>query len=158
LKPQTGTCFTCERSLSTFDARNRFVTSVLYNLPFGKGQKFIYQGLTSTLLGGWQVSAITAASSGFPLDVLDGIDQSNTGHGYDRPNAVPGVATALSEPSTGEWFNVKSVVLQPLGTSGNLGRNTVIGPGIVAIDSALLKNFNFTEHRYLQLRWEASTP
>jgi hypothetical protein len=49
----------------------------------------------------------------------------------------------------------QAFVLQPLGTWGNAGRNTVTSPGIFNIDSALLKNFNFTERYYLQLRFES---
>jgi hypothetical protein len=157
LKPQTGTCVSCERSLSIFDTRHRFVTSALYSLPFGKGRRFLNRGAGSTLAGGWQIGSIWVFSSGFPLDIVDGKDQSNTGHGYDRPNAVAGVPINLdsSQRSTGRWFNTNAAVLQPLGTWGNLGRNVAIGPGVFTADFSVLKNFNFTEQRYLQLRGEA---
>jgi hypothetical protein len=155
LKPPNGTCFTCERGLSSFDTRNRFVTSALYNLPFGKGQPFLNQGIASSVIGGWQIGAIFTVSTGFPNDITAGVDQSNTGEGYDRPNAVPGVSEKLPNPGTGEWFNTAAFALQPKGTFGNLPRNTVTGPGIFTIDSALLKNFTFTERTYLQVRFEA---
>jgi len=157
LKPPNGTCFTCERGLSSFDARNRLVISALYNLPFGRGQKFLNQGLASTLIGGWQISTIWTMSGGFPNDIQAGVDQSNTGEGYDRPNAVYGVSENLpsGQRSTAEWFNRAAFALQPKGTFGNLPRNTVTGPGIFTFDSALLKNFNFTERTYLQMRFEA---
>jgi len=123
LKPQTGTCVSCERSVSIFDTRQRFVTSVLYALPGGKGKRYFNHGLASTLIGGWQVGTIWTLSTGFPLNILDGKDQSNTGHGYDRPNVVPGQSINLdaSQRSTGKWFNTGAVVLQPLGSWGNWG-------------------------------------
>jgi len=155
LKPPNGTCFTCERGLSSFDTRNRFVTSALYNLPFGKGQPFLNHGIAGSVIGGWQVSAIFTISTGFPNDITAGVDQSNTGEGYDRPNAVQGVSEKLPNPGTGEWFNTAAFALQSKGTFGNLPRNTVTGPGIFTIDSALLKNFSFTERTYLQVRFEA---
>ena len=157
LKPQDGTCVSCERGLSIFDTRHRFVTSVLYALPFGKGRKFVNRGITSSLIGGWELGSIWTISSGFPLNVGDGKDQSNTGHGYDRPNAVPGLDINLdsSQRSTAMWFNTAAVQLQPLGTYGNLGRNIVTGPGIFTADLSSLKNFNFTERIYLQFRCEA---
>ena len=53
-----------------------------------------------------------------------------------------------------QWFNIKSVKLQTFGTFGNLGRNTIISPGIFAWDFSTLKNFNFSERTYLQFRFE----
>ena len=60
-----------------------------------------------------------------------------------------------SQRSTAQWFNVQAFALQPFGTYGNLGRNTLIGPGIFDVDFSTLKNFNFTERRYVQLRVES---
>jgi len=45
--------------------------------------------------------------------------------------------------------------LQPLGSYGNLSRNPITGPGIFGVDFSTLKNFNFTERKYLQFRFEA---
>jgi hypothetical protein len=157
LKPQDGTCVSCERGLSIFDTRQRFVSSILYALPVGKGRKYLTHGVASSLIGGWELSSIWTVSTGFPLNVSAGKDQSNTGHGYDRPNNVPGVSANLdsSARSTAEWFNIQAFALQPFGSYGNLGRNTVTGPGIFDIDFSTLKNFNLTERRYLQFRFEA---
>ncbi len=157
LKPQNGICVSCERGLSIFDTRHRFVSSVLYALPVGKGRKYFARGWAGNVIGGWELSSILTASSGFPLNISAGRDQSNTGHGYDRPNAVPGVSANLGsdQRNTGEWFNIQAFALQPFGTYGNLGRNTVTGPGIFDIDFSTLKNFNFSERRYVQLRVEA---
>jgi hypothetical protein len=157
LKPQDGTCVSCERGLSIFDTRHRFVTSVLYDLPAGKGRKYFNHGLAGGIIGGWELSSIWTVSSGFPLNIAAGADRSNTGHGYDRPNGVPGATLSLDsgQRSTEEWFNIQAVALQPLGTYGNLSRNPVIGPGIFDLDFSTLKNFNFTERKYLQFRFEA---
>jgi hypothetical protein len=157
LKPQNGTCVSCERGLSIFDTRHRFVSSILYALPVGKGRKYLTHGVAGNVIGGWELSSIWTVSTGFPLNVSTGKDQSNTGHGYDRPNNVPGVSANLDsgQRSTGEWFNIQAFALQPFGTYGNLGRNTLTGPGIFDVDFSTLKNFNFTERRYVQLRVEA---
>jgi hypothetical protein len=156
LKPQDGTCVSCERGLSIFDTRHRLVTSVLYAVPFGKGRKYLAHGIAGSLVGGWELSGIWTVSTGFPLSILSGKDQSNTGHGYDKPNAVPGASINLdaSQRSTDRWFNTSAVVLQPLGTYGNLGRNIVTSPGIFNVDFSTLKNFMFTERKYLQFRFE----
>ncbi len=149
-----GWCASCEYGLSDFDTRHRVVASVLYELPFGRGKPMLSRGIASHILGGWQVNSIVSKSSGFPIMLLDGINQANTNVGQDRPDAVLGVPSKLDNPTTGQWFNIKSVKLQKLGTFGNLGRNTVISPGIMAWDFSTLKNFNFTESAYVQFRFE----
>jgi hypothetical protein len=156
LFPQNSYCISCERGLSIFDTRHRFVTSVLYDLPFGKGRPLLNHGVQSTLLGGWELSSIFTVSTGFPLTVTTGSDRSNTGAGTDRPNAT-GEAVMLDrgQRNPNGWFNIRAFTLEPLGTWGNTGRNTVIGPGLIAWDFSTLKNFKFTESKYVQFRFEA---
>ncbi len=152
--PQTGYCVPCEYAVSDFDTRHRLVASVLYELPFGKGKPFLSHGPASTILGGWQLNSIITKSSGFPVQIVDGTNRSNSNASADRPNAVPGVSWKLDHPTTNQWFNINAFQLQPLYTYGNVGRNTVIGPGFFAWDFSTLKNFNFTERTYLQFRFE----
>ena len=152
--PQIPSCYTCEYSLSDFDSRHRFVASVLYELPFGRGKQFLNRGIASNVLGGWQVNSIVSISTGFPLEILDGNNQSNTSFGNNRPNAVLG-ASETGPKTTQEWFNIQSVQLQPFGTYGNLARNTATGPGVMSWDFSTLKNFNLNERTYVQFRFEA---
>jgi len=157
LFPQNSYCGSCEKALSVFDTRNRIVTSLLYELPFGKGKRFLnVGGIANQVIGGWNVSSIiTIQPNGFPLTVMDG-DVSNVGAGFDRPNAT-GTPTPLSRGSRNvfQWFNTGAYVQQPDFTFGNVGRNTVIGPGIVEWDFSALKDFHFTESKFLQFRFEA---
>src|SRR5204862_4488358 len=92
--PQNSLCLSCERGRSIFDARQRFVTSVLYDLPFGKGRKFLSRGIASSVIGGWELSSILSFSTGFPENISSGADRSNTAVGNDRPNAT-GISTKL---------------------------------------------------------------
>ncbi len=156
LFPQNSYCFRCERARSIFDTRHRFVSSVLYELPFGKGKQYLNHGIASAVLGGWELSSIVTLSSGFPRNVFSGKDLSNIGAGFDRPNAT-GVPADLppGQRNPQRWFNTSAFVQQPLGTFGNVGRNTVIGPGIIGWDFSTLKNFRFTETKELQFRFEA---
>jgi Carboxypeptidase regulatory-like domain len=152
--PQNGWCVRCEYGLSDFDTRHRFVSSMLFELPVGRGKRFLNHGIASTVLGGWQLNSINTISSGFPLTWRDGINQSNSNQANDRPWAIQGVGTKLDNPTTDAWFNIQSVRLQPVGFYGNVGRNTVLGPGFWSWDFSTLKNFNFTEGTYLQFRFE----
>jgi hypothetical protein len=88
--------------------------------------------------------------------VLDGKDQSNTGHQYDRPNAT-GQTTELprDRQDPQRFFNTGAYVLQPFGSYGSAGRNTVIGPGQIAWDFSTTKLFRIEEQRNLEFRFEA---
>ena len=93
--------------------------------------------------------------TGFPLDILAGKDQSNTGHQYDRVNAT-GQATALARGSQDpqRFFNTSAYSLQPFGFYGNAGRNTLIGPGVINWDFSTIKAVAFcgTPHAGVPLR------
>jgi hypothetical protein len=156
LFPQNSYCRNCEYGLSSFHTGHRFVSSVLYDLPFGTGRaKAIDNRVFNAIAGGWQVGAIIAAQTGFPITAsIGGLDQSKTGGGFDRPNAT-GISPYLSDQTTSSYYNPAAFTVAPEGTFGNVGRNTLIGPGIFNLDASLLKNFHFTERHYLQFRWEA---
>jgi hypothetical protein len=153
LFPQNSYCLSCERGRSIFDQHHRFVTSVVYAMPFGKGRQYLNQGFASKIVGGWDVNSIFTLASGFPLTVVPGSDRSQTSSGYDRTNAT-GISPVLDNPNPGEWFNIQAFALQPLNTYGTAGRNVAQGPGIFDWDFSTLKNFYFTERRYLQFRFE----
>ncbi len=157
LKPQQGDCWECENGPSVFDVRHRLTASFLLELPVGEGRKYLSSegGVVDAIVGGWQLGGMLRMSSGFPLTVTSGVDRSNTAHGYDRPNAVPGVSAKLDDPSTAAWFNVAAFQMNALGTFGNLGRATLTGPGVFTIDFSALKNFQFGGSKYIQLRIEA---
>jgi hypothetical protein len=157
LFPQNSYCRSCERALSSFHTAHRYVGSILYELPVGKGRALdVQNGFLNAVVGGWQLGSILAIQTGFPFTVVSGSDRSNTGAGFDRPNAtgqdpnLPG-----DQRSTARFFNTDAFVLQPFATHGNVGRNTMIGPSIFNWDASAHKNFNFTERHYLQFRAEA---
>ena len=153
LYPQNAYCLSCERGRSVFDQRHRFVTSVVYALPFGKGRAHLNHGIAGKLAGGWDLNSIFTLASGFPLNIVPGSDRSQTSTGYDRTNAT-GASPKLDNPSPNQWFNIAAFSLQPLGTYGNAGRNVAQGPGVFDWDFSTLKNFYFTEKKYLQFRFE----
>ena len=85
LNPQNSYCLSCEDGLSVFDQRHRFVTSAVYDLPFGEGRKFLNDGLLSKVVGGWKITSVVTLASGFPLTVGAGEDTANIGN-CCRPN------------------------------------------------------------------------
>ena len=157
LFPQNGYDLRAERGLSSFHTPHRSVTSVLYELPIGKGRRFINQsGVADAVLGGWELGSIFTLQSGFPQTVAAGRDQSNTAIGFDRVNAT-GQPTALSRSvrNIDRWFNTDAYVLQPFGTFGTAGRNTIMTPGVIQLDFSAHKDFRIVENHTVQFRFEA---
>jgi len=158
LFPQNSYNLAAEKALSSFHTSHRFVGSATYELPFGRGKRLLDRGgIVNTLLGGWQISPIVAIQTGFPLTITTGRDQALTGGGFDRPINVAGQNAVLQrdQRTIDRWFNTDAFVIQTRGTFGNVGRNTIIGPGFIQVDTALIKNFRFTESKSLQFRFEA---
>ncbi len=155
--PQNSRCLMCDYARSAFDIRHRWVSSVLYNLPFGSGRAFLSRGgFVNEVLGGWQVGSIYTIQSGLPGYPTPGPDQSNTGNGNgrDRLNAT-GQAVNLSNPTPNQWFNVSAFSLEPFGTFGSAGRNVIPYPKRNDWDFSLIKQFRIVERSSLLLRIDA---
>ena len=157
LFPQSSYNLRAERGLSSFNQDHRAVTSVLYDLPIGKGRRFLGDGgIADAIIGGWQLGSIFTVGGGFPATVIDNRDQSNTGIGYDRPNATGQYAVLPRDVRNPQrWFNTDAFALQPYGSFGTAGRNTVITPGSIQLDFSAHKEFRIVENHALQFRFEA---
>jgi hypothetical protein len=158
LFPQNSNCLQCDRGLSSFNVQHRFVTSVLYDLPAGKGRALDLKNMFANgIVGGWQIGGIWTVQSGLPQVITDGgTDRTNTGVGYDRPDAT-GVSPFVSNPHPYRWYNPAAYVLEPTGTFGNVGRNTAVGPGVFTVDFSAHKEFRmpYREGHLIQARFEA---
>jgi hypothetical protein len=154
--PQDSFNIRAEKGLADFDNRKRWVTSVDYELPVGKGRQFLNQGgVLDAVLGGWHLGGIITFRSGFPFSPQIGIDPSNTGSpGLQRSNRIGN--GHLAHPSPSLWFNVNDFPLPncPNGCFGNAGKNILEGPGEKTADLSLRKLFNFTEQTNLEFRAE----
>ena len=143
---------------SDFDVNHRFVTSFVYQLPFGRGKRFgsNLHKAADVALGGWQVTGITTFQKGFPFSVLADDKLGLLTTFTQRANLVPGCnPNGGFHKSVNEWFNT-SCFVQPLaGQFGNSGRNIIRGPGINNWDLGLGKDFKFTERVAFQFRAEA---
>jgi hypothetical protein len=157
--PQNSYNLAAERGLAAFDVRNRWTSTAVYDLPFGKNGLWLKNGWASKVAGGFEVSGIFTMQSGFPFTINFRGDSANVGAGtggiYVRPNVV-GTSQYLpsSQQSTAEWFNIADFANPGAGSFGNLGRNTVIGPAMVDLDLVLQKNITIMERVKLQIRAE----
>ncbi len=140
------------RGLSSFDVRHRFVFSPIYELPFGSGKPYLSQGFLSRIVGGWQISLLFQAQTGNPLTPTVSGNYSNSGGTTDRPNVV-------SNPNDGpktvaQWFSTSAFALPGQYTFGNAGRSIIEAPGLVNLDTSLVRNFQVREWLRIQFRGE----
>ena len=142
--------------LSDFDVDHRAVASFVWNLPFGKGERFAgdASGLKNAIIGGWQMNGIYTWQRGFPITIqaadVGGVLDS---FGTNRAN-VSGDPTA-GGGSIEQWFNTSAFTQPGLGQFGNSQRNFLRGPGINNLDLALFKNFDLPNGSRLQFRFES---
>jgi hypothetical protein len=163
LFPQDSTCPQCERSLSSFDVHHRWVLGAVYDLPIGKGKMLgINSSALNSVVGGWQVSANTTIQSGVPQTLSSGGNVAGTNNPVNDRPSTSGVGNGYlakhSFVSAGlTWYDPASFVLQPQGTFGNVGRNTMTTPAFQTFDLAVHKNFpmGYRDGHMLQFRLEA---
>ena len=155
--PQNALCPTsCEYGPSDFNIPHRFVASILYLLPFGKGQRFLDRGgVVNQLVGGWQLSTITTLQSGGVVDTSSW-DSGGTNFisNATRLNCYAGVSTTLSGNNQNGWFNPAAFFNTAAGTFGNCGRNNLRGPWLGNEDVSMVKYFHVTERKTLEFRAE----
>jgi len=137
--------------------RHRFTASYMYELPFGKGKALLggSSGALQQVVGGWQVAGITTVSSGnwFTPTDSDGNFANSDGFEGQLPNVVAD-PNHSSHCKPGTFFNTCAFVDPPLGSFGDAGRNSVLGPGFQIWDFSVFKTFRVSERTRLEFRSE----
>ena len=153
-----------DRGLASQDVRHRFVASYVYELPAGKGRRFLNQGgVVDAVLGGWSMNGVTTFQAGNPILITQACNRANTDVGGMRPDVVGNPKLDTGRPSgelVSQFFNTAAFASYCPGPDGpfnfgNAGRNIVIGPGVNVWDFGLYKEFRLKgEHKRLQFRSE----
>jgi len=133
-----------------------FVQSYIYQLPFGKGKRWMSQGSAATwILGGWQLQGITSLMTGQWFSPSAAASLLNAPGNSTRPNWVaPAHYTGLVGPGR-KFFDPSAFAIPLQNTLGNAGRNILVGPGIVNLDASLFRDFTIREGMELTLRVES---
>jgi len=155
---------TADRGSSAFDRRDVFVGNLLYDLPFGPGQRWGHneQGATGKFVGGWRVGMIAQLLSGVPFTPVLGFNNSLNAASFpaDRPDVKPGVNPCKAEMrNVDRWFDSTIFVLPNTPNSngniyGDAGRNSLCGPTLKDLDFSLIKQTQVTERVSLEFRSE----
>ena len=144
-----------ERGLSSFNQECRFTGDYLWELPFGKGRRWLSgAGKAQDVFGGWQWSGDWTIASGLPFTprLLGSYANVNSGVNGTLRADVTGLPVSIPNPSINKWFDTAAFVAPPPGQYGNARRNSIIGPGQVLFDMALTKLVPLKESRSLELR------
>jgi hypothetical protein len=145
---------------ATYDVRHIAVINTIYQLPFGRGRALANsrEGLTNALISGWAVTSIVTLQSGFPFTPQLSYNPSNNGDTRNpvRPFANPDFSGPVILGKPNQWFSPNAFLAPPpnSGFYGNLGRDTLTGPGLATWDFSALKETSITERVNLQFRAE----
>ena len=145
---------TADYSRSDYDTGQRFVASMVYDLPVGRGKRLLgsSSSVVNAVVGNWQLSTIFTAQLGFPMSIQAA---DNTGlldtFGTNRADIV---GNPSGPKSLTQWFNTAAFKQPANNLFGNSSRNSVRMPGINDWDLGLMKNIVFTERVRFQFRLE----
>ncbi len=158
--PQNNNDLRTEWGLGGCHLKHRFVLSAQYLVPLKAGSEWLGTRFLSAILGDWNIATIYQAQSGFPFTISVFGDTANAGTILNtnpiRANQNPNVPIYLSadQQSGDRWFNTAAFATPAAFTFGNVGRNTVIGPGQNSVDLALIREFQIHESHGIQFRAE----
>lgn len=145
---------------ATYNLGQVFVFDGSYQLPVGPHRRWLNssRGAVSALAAGWTANSIVSLQSGFPFTPQLSYNPSNNGDGKNpvRPFANPAFRGSPIEGKPSQWFNPAAFLAPPPGSGfyGNLGRDTLSGPGLATWDLSLLKDTPLREGTSLQFRAE----
>src|SRR5262245_6458522 len=165
--PQNIRNLDAEWGPSTYDVKLVNVTSLLYDLPFGRGRRIgnSWPAAMNALLGGWQISSVNTANSGEPVNIIfnPASDIDPTGRISDfrgantmRPNLIGDPTGATDAARLDSYFNRAAFQLptasQPY---GNVGRNAFRAPNFWQMDIALQKSVMIPEREGTEIQFRS---
>jgi hypothetical protein len=142
---------------SNFDVRHMFKGHAGYDLPFGRGRRFVNSNRALDMaIGGWRLFSDFVIQSGSPFtpSMATNNSYSLSTNNLWFPNVVGDPKAVTGGQTINSWFNVNAFAAPAPGTFGNMGRNIVYGPKLSAVNASLTKTFVFTER--LKLDFSAS--
>ena len=145
------------------DVRHLAAFNATYELPIGHGRAFLSSASpwVDHAVSGWSLSTIATLQTGFPFSPQLGYNPTGSGDTRNpvRPNLAPNfTGSVYTRGSTAarvaQFFSPTAFTAPIYGTIGNLGRDTLTGPGYADWDLSLLKSTSLNERTHLQFRAE----
>ncbi|MCX6612713.1 MAG: TonB-dependent receptor, partial [Acidobacteria bacterium] len=159
-----------EKARASYDIRHRFVTVATYELPFGKGRKWMSGGgFKNYIFGEWDFAGTQTMQSGPPFNVTFAGSPNRYLPGQFRPNGVlPAEQMVVDNYSIGanrfpltaqnSYLNVNAFAYPAAFTAGTLGRNVLESPGLNWTQLSISKTFLVRERMRFSIRWDCNNP
>jgi len=151
-----------EKSIGQYDQTHNVKASFVYELPWGKGRKWLQSGPVSVILGGWRLGAIHGYTSGTPVELTNNNSYNIfNGRAAATVSTYDGWTTNLDNPDwrgADRFFQPKSFFgAQPTDRLGNTTRHNPKARTFAAFNEnySLAKSFSLGEKRHIDFRWEA---
>jgi hypothetical protein len=144
------------RAPAGFDRRHIFQMGWVYELPMGRGHRWVNSGPAAHIIGGWQINGVFSAFTGTPFTVTAPGGALNAPGNTQTADQVKPVVTKIGDVGPGTRYYDITAFAAPTepGRFGTAGRNILRNPGVVGADLSFFKNFNFRERYNLQFRSE----
>ena len=133
------------------DITHNFQSTMVAELPFGKGKRFLSSGKAARVLGGWQLSGLFSDFGGRPFSAVAAQTTLNA------PNSFQFADCLRTPTKTGDiyqWYNRADFGLPSAGRFGTCGINSLRGPGLINVDAGLEKKFSIKERFQFMFRAE----
>ena len=148
----------------TYDRKHRFLVTYLYDLPFGRGQRFLSNGgIVNSIVGDWHLGGVTVLQSGpflTPYQATTDPADTNilTTVGQTRADIIPGQTLYAANRTIAQWFNPSAFAIPAAGRGyfGTASVGSVVGPGTNVFSMSLRKDIPVYERMKLQLSIEAA--
>jgi hypothetical protein len=156
------------RGLAGFDIPHNVTMGAAYELPFGKGKKFLTDSAAGKVLGGWSLSGIGSLVSGRPLTVTAAAGSLNAPGNSQTPDMIGTPDYPKATGPNAIWFD--PTIFRPVEFSpewlastaanrpfryGTAGRSVLRGPGFTNFDLSLVRSFRITEKVTTDFRVDA---
>ncbi len=144
--------------------KHRITNDLLYDLPFGRGRKWMAKDSRpmELLLGGWEITQALTYNTGFFLTPLwTGPDPTGTAFTSNstaptvtiRPNGIADPNLSSSQRAVNDWYNLAAFTPPAPGTFGTAAKGTIVGPSNFTVDAGIAKNFNVSERVRIRLEF-----
>src|SRR5262249_47512663 len=143
-----------ERDYSNGDIPHYFASSLVWDLPAGRGRARELHGIAGVLANDWTMTSFVTMQSGMPIAVTQTTNfNAFAGFGVQRPNLVGDPTLPADQRTPAHWFNTAAFGIAPQFTIGTASRNPVRGPSYRDVDLAVMRRVPVSAHA-IELRVE----
>jgi hypothetical protein len=137
------------------DIRHRFTMTGVYEVPFGKGRKYLTDHWLRTIIGDWSFGGLMTLQSGEPFTVNTQVNNTfQFSAGGQRADVLRDPNLPNDQKTLARWFDTGAFVQPAQYTFGNQGVNIVRADGLINLDMSILRNFPVGEEKKIQFRGE----